>query len=809
MRKYLLHKRDFLAGVVALPTGLFAMRSAAQTPIGPDSGSAYVALFKGISRVSVPPGTEFVRTGGFSKLGKGGARYKRGSGLPSWGRDKWWGTDASGQQWELAEAQPETDMFGTIGDATAKPPGSSEPIVSHAVLLATVSGTDVTQNIQDCVDFCLFKKIKNAILSEGRHLTSAPIHLGYGETFSAVSLIGRGSSYAPYGNDFGGSSIIAAHSNGPILAVQGARDVYVQGLTLYGLYANWVAANHLAANSSTQRVRLDDTSIDHWICPALDRNQDTRYTPFAAIAIDPYSGKRPAISYPDVQYPSWTRIDSQYRKLNSSKVTIQDVTIIGVIAGVAIQPADTDANGDFVELDRVSVLYSKYMVSAGNTQGRNVALYGCIFNSIHTLLEGNTHGRRAGRFQGEISNLSGSSCIQVLNVTAAYSFPIVFSNCYFEGTWRLGNAIGSGASSLLFSGCYFQFPMPVQNNTRGQPSNHFSGSASRQSGVAPCQAPVRFLGCKIVVESVFVLIAQDIAFDGEIRPVERDSGSVERYQAYAHNGLAGGLVVYDFADAPGCALNVSARYKQIDGTTGIVGSDASMINNHFACSTAARRYGAPVYSRELEPAIEGAAVSVRPQSFQAAMSTFKGAAQRGRVVTFKDTNSFATSERQGRRPGDVWIDRATGTVFFVTSHDVRTGLITVRQQNNWKGNAGAESNVEAPNFAAGEFQCISTRMFTPAYPLFVDSTAGSNSLTEAGTADANTAPIDGTNGPAVGDYFALNNYEDNMVAEDGTTITAMSAAHKTITMSTNANETQTRKRLRLFRAAPPANVVAP
>jgi hypothetical protein len=768
-----------------------------------------VGLFSGLPTKTIPAGTDTIQTSGRATLGKGAARYKRSSGLPAWGQGKWWQADAQGNQWELAEAQPTSNMFGTVGDASVASPTSGAAITDPAALVATVTGTDVTQNIQDLVDYCLFKKIKTATLSEGRHKTSGPIHLGYGGSFSAVSLVGRGSYFGPWDSSFSGSAIIATHSNAPIISVQGARDIYIEGLTLYGLYANWVGTNKLASDTSTQSVTIDDTNIANWVSPALNANQDSRYTPFAGIAVDPYSGARPATSYPDVVYPSWTGISTQYGKLQSSKVTIRDVGIYGVIAGVAIQPSDNDANGDFVELHRVYVQFAKYMVSAGNAQGRNVGLRGCTFNQVHTLLEGRTHGKQSGRFQGVVSNISGSSIIQILNVSASLALPIDFHNCYFEGVWRIGNIVGSSALPLVFTATEFLFPMAVLNNTRGQPANHLSGSTTRETGIAACQAPVRFIGCEATVESVLVLIAQDVSFDGVIRPTERDTGTVSPYQAYAHNGLAGGLVVYEFGDAPNYAVNISARYKQIDGATGVVGNDVSVAGGRFVSTAGARKYGSPVYARWLEPALQGTAVSVRPKAFQFAKSSFTGAAQTGRVVTLTDTNPLNQSERTGRRPGDVWIDRQTATVFFVTSHDTATRVITLKQQNNFKGNVGAESNVQALALGAGEFQCISTRRFTPDYPLFVNSTAGSPTLGSAATADGNTAPINGTAGPAVGDYFALNNYEDNMVSQDGTTITALTPAGPSITMSANALEAQTRKRLLAFRAAPPANVIAP
>lgn len=216
-----------------------------------------------------------------------------------------------------------------------------------------------------------------------------------------------------------------------------------------------------------------------------------------------------------------------------------------------------------------------------------------------------------------------------------------------------------------------------------------------------------------------------------------------------------------------------------------------------------RKYGVPVYAQWLEPAAGGTAVVIRQKSLQREKSHL--------VVQRSKRTIIATGSGAGDGPhsagadaGDVWIDRGTGSVLFVKSRDPSNGRIDLELQNNWKGNPGEEVLVQPLDFATGQFQCIPTRLYTPDYPLLIDSRAGSPILENAGTANGSVGAL-ASGSPAAGDRFAVDNDEDNMI-DSGAVILSVDPLRRALRTSVKANESHFRKRLGVFRAAPPENV---
>src|SRR3954467_11517156 len=55
--------------------------------------------------------------------------------------------------------------------------------------------TDDTAAIQATIDHALQHKLANVYMPDGLYLTNGPIHLGYGQTFTTVNLIGADSMF--------------------------------------------------------------------------------------------------------------------------------------------------------------------------------------------------------------------------------------------------------------------------------------------------------------------------------------------------------------------------------------------------------------------------------------------------------------------------------------------------------------------------------------------------------------------------------------------------------------------------------------
>lgn len=318
---------------------------------------------------------------------------------------------------------------------------------------------DVLPAIRAAVDYALQNKIMTVFMPDGIFKITGPIHTTYGEPgFRTITLCGSGQViYGDAGHGFAGTLIDASSfSNAPAIVVQGGRDVEIKDLAIkgasfrYGLFTYGPAIN-------TQTVSWDNISTaTNWVTN-VTANGLSRYAPYAAIAIDPYAGVRPATSYPDVTYPSWLGIgQTQYGKRFSSRTRITNVTIDGFYVGVAVQPCDADGNGDFTTMKNLSVFNTSYAVSVGNTQSRNVTLEDSTFQYVHSIIANNINGKQAGVIDGPITNCSASQIFQMVSLSSqSYAGAINFINFYSEDTVRIGNlgTTGSTTHTISFTNC--------------------------------------------------------------------------------------------------------------------------------------------------------------------------------------------------------------------------------------------------------------------------------------------------------------------------------------------------------------------
>ncbi|MBD1847596.1 hypothetical protein H6F89_30190 [Cyanobacteria bacterium FACHB-63] len=314
--------------------------------------------------------------------------------------------------------------------------------------------TDDTAAIQATINHALRNKIANVFMPSGVYSTSGPIHLGYGHTFATVNLIGADSAFAG-DTGFPGVTITARFSNAPAIVVQGGRNVKIKNVSITGMSYRY-GLDTWGPLINKQVVSYEDVSDPkHWVTNVAPSGL-TRYAPYAGIAIDPYSGPQPAVSYPNVSYPSWTSISSQYNKPFSSNTTIENVTIDGFFVGIANQPCGADGNGDFTTIRDAIINNCSYAVSVGNSQSRNVGIYNSEFQYVHTILSTDIVGQQNGRIGGPVVNCSASQIYQLFSLpNSDKAGPVVFESFYVEEFIRLGVADVSGASTspIVFNGC--------------------------------------------------------------------------------------------------------------------------------------------------------------------------------------------------------------------------------------------------------------------------------------------------------------------------------------------------------------------
>jgi hypothetical protein len=678
-------------------------------------------------------------------------------------------------------------------------PGSALPAIDPRDLSRVAAwGADPTgaldsaMQIQACIDYAVYTGGTRVILDAGTYKISDTLHLGYGETFHSVVLEGDGYMYRGEAG-FNGSCIKPTFSDRPAVNVQGARGSVIRGISIYGLLYSWIGGNDLAGAAPL----LDDTDPGSWDDPGLTPTLDSRYCPYAAITIDAYSGSRPATSYPDVNYPAALGSVAQYGKAYSSDVLIEDVQITGFTVGIANQPCDADGNGDFTLIRRVNMDSCKWGISVGNTQSRNVAVENVKLGTVYSALTNTTHGRRLGKFDGAITNLSMGASIQVFEFnTSAYAGPIGFQNFYGEAMWRIGRLVAAtgNETSIRFKQSLISFDN--QTETRGIPATILDGGQQSIDLVFEGTTLSNF-------PSVVAIAQQCVIFDGlQVMPSERNgAGTPKPYLRHAHNLLCAGVVLPRLATG-GFAHRV--KFKSLDLDTG---SWAQNPMTGPGYRYGARNYCIPLYVRELQAHGDTWQDDLlSPQSTgtpfdKSARFSCVTLADRVLTLTFTSLPDWAAS-LYGPLPGDVLWDDETGTVFFVRSRNQTT--VVAEQQNNYRSDgAGGYETIDAFSTSTGHFYCANSRIYTPTQPLFGDTTSGSAAISNCGRDDGYAGFIDAD--LVVGDRLFINDRRDRFYGPDVNRLTARSSADKSITIESTALRSLSRKRLGFFIRQAPAN----
>lgn len=661
------------------------------------------------------------------------------------------------------------------------------PHAEHAAIRNYTSTYDCTAGIQAAVDYAIYTTggKGKVVAPAGLYNTSDTIHLGYGTGFNSVVFEGPGYAFRTE-SGFNGTSFVPTFSDRPAFAVQGARGTVLRGFSIKGKLFDYLQTNSMGTLAGGT---IDDTVAANWDDPALAATQDSRYCPYAGIAIDPYSGTRPATHYPDVTYPAFLGAVSQYGKNFSSNVLIEDVYISGFTVGVVNQPCNADGNGDFTALRRVQMEMVKWGVSVCNTQSRNVALTDVKISQAYCVLTNRQHGVQSGKFGGHISNLSVGNTIRLLDLSGtAIAGPIVFTNLYAESLWTLGTiaAVSSNELAAVFNGGLLSFTS--QTDARGVPAYVLDGGTQ--------WAPIRFNGTALTnFKSVASFNQVDVAFeDCDFSGAVRTSP----YEKYAHNLLNGGLVTQSLVKPRRSVLK--SRHYNLD--TGSLATNAGTGKVAYG----SRAFCIPLYAELVRASSEPTDTMFPPRIAASASSkaSLSSCALSGKTLTIVfASRTDASFMRFGPLPGDVIWDDQSGSVFFVRSRIALTVLAEL--QSNFKSDgAGGWTTLTAFSTSSGTLYWINSRVYTPTRYLRGDLTSGSAIITNCarddGDASYNAEMTDG-------DYLLVDDGADRFVNPTTANITAHDHTAGTITISsTSGVRTQVRRRLDYFIRQPPANV---
>jgi hypothetical protein len=626
--------------------------------------------------------------------------------------------------------------------------------------------TDDTASIQAAIDAAIYVEKRALYLPGGRYLISAPLHIGYGTSFVSLLMFGDGQRYRGE-RHFSGTAIIARHVDAPAIVFQGVRGSTLRDMSIVG--RNLIYLTTSDAMSPTMAPPWDETVGENWIDPSIlaeNPHADSRYAPYAGVAVDPYSGVQPAESYPDVSYPSaHAGTVRQYGKSFSSGIELDRVEICGFVVGLVIQPSDADGNGDFVTLRKSSITACRYGLSVGNSQSRNVGLHDSLVALVHTVATTTVHGRQVGKLGGVISNLSIGRTYRIFDVVLAYAGPITVLGLYCESQFRIGD-FGAGAAGdapCIFDGAHFSFDAQ-QFPSRGVPSQVLTAT----------HGEVLFRGCKFSnYPSVLSFYAPYVSFDDCLFGVEASARDV--VERLAHNGTMGGLVPMNLGrNAPDLIRRI--RYTRYD-----VDSGASAPTLQMPVAACSRSQSPPLYASSIAPlssirhAIpKGVAIDVLGKKSLASCSL----SGRQLTLVFGHRTEAAFALR-GPLPGDILWDDATGMTFLVRSRAAMT--VTAEALNNYRRRNGEDRTLTEFSESRGNLYVGNTRQYTTSYPILGSvAVLPADKLTGVGRADGyrkHLAEIQ------AGDWMSVDDYTDNFWKPISAKVTEIDEKSGTLTFA--------------------------
>lgn len=280
--------------------------------------------------------------------------------------------------------------------------------------------------------------------------------------------------------DIGQTSVIrATFKDAPILSIHKSKGSIIKGVNFQGAYK--------APKQFTDMDSYGDTTC-----------RDSRYSPYAAIAIDPFRFNLP----PDGGYPTLTEYyrGSQSRG-GSTGIRIEDCWFSNVTIGAIVSPSGWVQNAEMITFENIQLGNCKYGIVGCQAQEKmNRVINIGTMAVVHTVFGFNRYGQgQPGQWIIDGVNLGGRIHQLVFRGSNAF-FPLRISNVFAESIDRIGYWQTQLNDALVNADIDFQHP----NKGNPLPPSHLDGG-----GVSIQNSVVRYYGYKLPV-----LISGQLKGDG-------------------------------------------------------------------------------------------------------------------------------------------------------------------------------------------------------------------------------------------------------------------------------------------------------
>lgn len=314
--------------------------------------------------------------------------------------------------------------------------------------------------IQKAINTCIKNNIRTLYFPIGRYRISKPLIIrGASLTenlqddqraFCTLELVGESSFW----DSNLGSQLITSFRNSFAIGIQNGKGCKIRKLAITGLFTP------PPVNDSHRFYNLAFNQFTDSTC------RDSRFSPYAAIVIDPFtnlgSDKIPA----DGGYPGLRNYYGKSAKLQtqsgSTGTELEELNISRFVVGICSSPNGLTRNAEITIINKVQFSNCKLCISGGQDQekGNTISNIYC-WGGTHTIFATGLYGspRMAGNWNIDHVNIAGGVVQFIYNDQHGY-FPTYISHVFAESIGSFGTFNSQLACEV--SDCIFDFSYQQQ-----------------------------------------------------------------------------------------------------------------------------------------------------------------------------------------------------------------------------------------------------------------------------------------------------------------------------------------------------------
>ena len=315
---------------------------------------------------------------------------------------------------------------------------------------ANDNNTDNSPAIQKSINTCIKNNIRTVFIPVGRYKVASPLLIrgdeGIKEAgFCTIELLGESSFW----DSNTGSELHASFNNAFVIGIQNGKGCKVRKLSIFGQFS--------PPNTNDQNKFYNTSFADF----KDGKTRDSKFSPYAAIVIDPFTNLKSDPLPADGGYPGlkdyYGKANSSTTQTGSTGIEIDEIKISGFVVGICSAPNGLTRNAEITIINKIQFENCKLCISGGQDQEKgNVISNIYCWGATHTIFATGLYGagRMAGNWNIDHANIAGMVVRFIYNDQHGY-FPTYISHVFAEslGTW---GTINSELSSEI-SDCHIDF----------------------------------------------------------------------------------------------------------------------------------------------------------------------------------------------------------------------------------------------------------------------------------------------------------------------------------------------------------------